>query len=115
MRTGRGEEGQAAVELVALLPLLVVIALAVWQGLVAGQAWWMAGAAAREAARAAALGGDARAAALRVLPGGMRPGLQVKTDDKTGGVLVRVRVPRVVGGSGGLGSVSARARMEPQA
>ncbi|MDX6702038.1 MAG: hypothetical protein QOF26_2264, partial [Baekduia sp.] len=31
MDRARGEEGQAAVELVALLPLLAVIALAAWQ------------------------------------------------------------------------------------
>jgi|SRR5690349_11819936 pilus assembly protein CpaE len=114
MRMARGEEGQASVELVALLPLLVVIALAAWQAVVVGEAWWMVGSAAREAARAAALGGDATAAARHVVPGRLRAGLKVKTDDKTGGVVVRLAVPRVVGGAR-LGSVSGRARMEPQA
>jgi hypothetical protein len=114
MRRARGDEGQASVELVALLPLLVVIALAAWQAVVVGEAWWLAGSAAREAARAAALGGDAQAAARRVVPGGLRAGLKVTTDDKTGGVVVRLAVPRVVDGVR-LGVVSGRARMEPQA
>ncbi|MCW3023755.1 MAG: pilus assembly protein, partial [Conexibacter sp.] len=51
MVRARGEEGQAAVELVALLPVLALVAALAWQSVVAGQAWWMAGAAAREAAR----------------------------------------------------------------
>jgi hypothetical protein len=114
MRIARDEDGQASVELVALLPLLVVIALAAWQALAVGEAWWMAGSAAREAARAAALGGDAAAAARNVVPGRLRDGLKVRADDKTGGVVVRLEVPRVLDGVG-LGAISARARMEPQA
>ena len=47
------ESGQATVELVALLPLLAAVGLALWQAVVAGQAMWLAGAAARSAARAA--------------------------------------------------------------
>jgi hypothetical protein len=114
MRMARGEDGQTSVEMVALLPLLVVIALVAWQAVVVGETWWLAGAAAREAARAEALGDDATAAARRVVPGRLRDGLKVDTDDKTGGVVVRLRVPRVVDGAG-LGAVSSRARMEPQA
>ena len=55
--------GQASVELVALLPLLAAVALLAWQGVVAGQAIWLSGAAARAAARAFALGDDPTAAA----------------------------------------------------
>src|SRR3954452_3027912 len=55
------ERGQATVELVGVLPLVVVLGFAVWQAAVAGQAMWMAGAAARAAARAAAVGAGARA------------------------------------------------------
>src|SRR3982750_1043904 len=50
-----GERGQATVELVGVLPLLAVLGFAVWQAAVVGQAFWMAGAAARAAARAEAL------------------------------------------------------------
>jgi hypothetical protein len=52
----RSTRGQASVELVALLPLLALNALALWQGVVAAQAAWLAGGAARAAARAQALG-----------------------------------------------------------
>lgn len=112
-RPTRGEAGQAAVELVALLPLLAVLAGVLWQAVVAGQAVWLAGSAARAAARATAIGGDGRSAARRALPGHLEPGLRVDADDD-GGVRVRVRIPLIVGGST-LGSASARARLQSQA
>ena len=68
----REQTGQATVEFVALLPLVVVVALVCWQVVVAGQAVWLSGAAARSAARAAAVGGNARAAARGVLPQRLR-------------------------------------------
>jgi hypothetical protein len=106
-RAGRGEDGQATVELVAVLPVLGLVAVLAWQAVVAGQTWWLAGVAAREGARAAALGGDPAAAAERVLPGArlVRAGAD--------GVRVRVAVPRVIAGLR-FGSVTADARMEPQ-
>jgi TadE-like protein len=106
-RAGSGEDGQATVELVAVLPVLGLVALLAWQAVVAGQTWWLASAAAREGARASALGGDAAAAARRVLPGArlVRDG-----DD---GVRVRAAVPAVLAGVR-FGSVTVRARMEPQ-
>jgi hypothetical protein len=113
MWIARGEDGQASVELVAVLPVLVAIALLAWQAVVAGEAWWLAGTAAREAARASALGGDPRAAARAVLPGRMRDGLRVGPDREGDGLRVRVQVPAVIEGIR-FGSVSARARMEPQ-
>jgi hypothetical protein len=112
MPRARGETGQAAVELVALLPLLALVGLLLWQAVVAGQAMWLAGAAAREAARAQAVGGDPAAAAGRVLPGRLRHGLHVQRDGD--GVALRLVVPSVVG-RGDLGTLRARARMEPQA
>src|SRR5512144_1933705 len=102
------ERGQATVELVALLPVLVLVALVLWQAVVAGQAVWLAGAAAREAARARAVGDDPRQAARTVLPRSLERGLAVRRDGD--GVLVRVRLPAVVGGAR-LGSVAARARL----
>jgi hypothetical protein len=113
MARSRGEEGQASVEFVALLPVLALVALLAWQAVVAGQAWWMAGAAVREAARAQALGTDPEAAARRVLPGALRGGVQVRRDGD--GLRLRLVVPVVVGGGTTLGTVTARARMEPQA
>ncbi|MBI5103733.1 MAG: pilus assembly protein [Solirubrobacterales bacterium] len=107
-----GERGQASVELVALLPLLAVLAALLWQAVLAGQALWLAGSAAREAARAQAIDADPRAAARRVLPASLRAGLRVQAGE--GGVTVRLAVPSVVG-RGTLTTVSARARLEPQA
>jgi hypothetical protein len=109
----RSCRGQASVELVALLPLAAVLACALWQGVVAGQAAWLAGTAARSAARAAALGQDAQGAARTALPRHLRGGVLVRTG-RDGAVRVRVAVPLVTGG-GRLGTVSARARFEPQA
>jgi hypothetical protein len=110
----RAEHGQATVELVALLPIVAVLALVLWQGLVAGQAVWFAGSAARAAARASAIGEDERAAARRVLPDRLEAGLAVSRDERGDGVRVAITIPAVVGGSR-LGTVSARARLQEQA
>jgi hypothetical protein len=109
----RDEDGQASVELVALLPLVVLVACALWQAAVAGQAAWLTGTAARDAARARALGLDVTAAARGALPPHLRRGLRVALDGDDG-VRVRVAVPAVVDGSRSLWTVAARARMEPQ-
>lgn len=106
-RAGSGEEGQATVELVAVLPVLGMVALLAWQAVVAGQTWWVAGVAARDGARAVALGGDPVAAARRVVPGAR------VARDGGDGVRVRLVVPRVIAGLS-FGSVTVRARMEPQ-
>jgi hypothetical protein len=37
-----GDRGQASVELVALLPLVAVLAAVMWQSVLAGQADWLA-------------------------------------------------------------------------
>ncbi len=113
MRAAMQERGQAAVELVAVLPFVAVLALLLWQLAVAGQAAWLAGSAARAAARAQAVKGDPVAAARGVLPDRLETGLRVhaRTD---GSVAVSVAVPSVVGHAR-LTSVGARARFEPQA
>jgi hypothetical protein len=107
------ERGQASVELVALLPLMAVLAGLVWQAVVAGQAVWLAGSAARAAARATAVGADASAAARRVLPDRLERGLVVRRVASGGGVRVAIAIPAVVG-SGRLTTVSARARLQDQ-
>jgi hypothetical protein len=95
-----------------MLPIVVVLAAALWQAAVAGQAVWVSGAAARAAARAAAVGGDAKQAARRALPGAFEPGLRVDTDDD-GKARVRIAIPLVVG-DGRLTTVTAQAHFEPQ-
>jgi len=107
-----GESGQATVEFVALLPLLVVLAFGLWQAVVAGHAFALAGSAARSAARAQALGLDATAAARAVLPARLERGLRVR-ERADGGVAVSVRIP-VVLGRARIGTVGAGARFAPQ-
>lgn len=111
-RRTAGELGQASVELVALLPLIAVLAGLLWQGVLVGQAVWLAGSAARAAARASAVGTDERAAARRVLPARLERGLVVHRE-QSGGVRVTIAVPAIVG-SGRLTTVFARARLQDQ-
>jgi hypothetical protein len=94
LRTG-ADSGQASVEFVAVLPALAVCLILGGQAVAAGWALWSAGVAARAGARAERVGGDPEAAARRSLPGSLRGGLVVRSDD---GVRVRVRVPAIVPG-----------------
>jgi pilus assembly protein CpaE len=114
MPGARAQDGQATIEFLGLLPVLALVALLAWQAVVAGEAAWLAAAAARDAARAQALGRDPAAAARHALPARLERGLRV-TRDAGDGVRVRVVVPVVLGAGARLGSVAARARMEPQA
>lgn len=99
MRIGlRDGSGQATVELVALVPVLLVVAAVAWQLVVVGWAVWSAESRARSAARAVALGAS---------PG---LGARVAAD---GAVVVSVPVRTVVGG-GVLLRVRARASFERQ-
>jgi hypothetical protein len=104
--------GQASVELVALLPLLALVAALAWQAVVAGQALWLAGAAARAAARAQAVGGDRGAAVRAVLPPRLEQGMSVR-DRSGGGVEVALRVPSVLS-AGSLTTVRREARFPSQ-
>lgn len=88
-----GEDGTASVELVAVVPFLLLALVAAAQIALAGQALWSAGVAARAGARAAAVGGDATAAARSALPPSMRQGARVDDEE---GVSVRVEVPRLI-------------------
>jgi len=106
-----GSAGQASVETVALLPLIALVGAVLWQGLLVGQAAWLAGAAARGAARAHAVGADPRAAARAALPRRLEPGLDVRAGERD--VRVRIRVPALVGG-GAVVRVSARAHLQEQ-
>ena len=90
-----GGRAQASVELVALLPALAVSVAIAAQTVVVGWALWSAGTAARAGARAEQVGSDAEAAARRTLPGPLRDGAVIRSND---GVRVRVRVPALVPG-----------------
>lgn len=103
------ERGQASVELVAVVPLLVLVVAAAAQLAATGWALWSAGNAARVGARAVHVGSDAEAAALRALPRRLQRGAKVRKKDA---VTVRVRVPGVVPGMPRI-PVSAGARLDP--
>lgn len=90
--------GQAAVELVALLPALVLVALLVWQVALTAHSWMTAQSAARAAARAAEVGAPATPAARAVMPGfDGRPVRVVETTvDGDRYVTVSGRSPQVI-------------------
>jgi len=105
-------DGQAAVELVALLPLAALVVAIAWQLAIAGHAAWAAAGAARAAARAHAVGLDSRAAARAALPRRLERRLRV--DERADGeVRVRVTIPAVLPHVR-LGTTTATARFEPQ-
>jgi hypothetical protein len=106
------QQGQATVELVALLPVLVDLIAALWQAVLAGQAAWAATAAARAAARAHAVGADARHEARTHLPTPLERDLRVTTASG-GEVEVSVRIPALPG-LPSPGRATAAAHFEPQ-
>ena len=112
MSLRRSESGQTTVEFVGVLPLVAIVAFALWQAMVAGQAVWLAGSSARAAARASAVGGDARAAAAELLPRSLRHDLRVDTPSG-GTVRVRIGVPSVIG-TGRLATFTSTAHFAEQ-
>jgi hypothetical protein len=90
-RSGR-ERGQATVEFVAMLPVVLLVGVVAWQLAVAGHTTWLTANAARAAARADTVGRSAGAAARSALPESLEDELEVKRL-KEGGVRVSVRVP----------------------
>jgi hypothetical protein len=91
------QRGQASIELLGVLPAVLLAALAAWQIVLAGHTAWLAGNAARVAARADAVGRDPEAAARSALPAHLRRGLIVSGRD--GRIDIRVRVPIVIEGA----------------
>ena len=88
--SGRAERGQASVELLGLLPLLIAVALA--------------------AAQALAGGGDPRAGAREALPGWSRAHARVSVSG--GEVRVELRPPTLLRALAGNLEVSASATVE---
>lgn len=105
------QRGQAAVELVAAVPVLIAVMLLVAQFAIAGHALWSAGDAARAGARAAHLGDDAQGAAMRALPPWLEGGAEVEA---VAGAAVQVRIaaPALIPGVPDI-PVEASARLEP--
>src|SRR5919107_198660 len=100
MSLSRSESGQATVEVVAMLPLLFVVVLAVCQVLVAGLAREAAHHAAQAGAMAMLQDGDPAKEARAAAPDWSRRRLKVAVSGQT--VRVRVTPPSLVPGLGRL-------------
>jgi hypothetical protein len=109
-RAGSAERGQAVVELLATLPLVLVIALVIAQVMAVGYASVLAGNAAEAGALAVAGGGDPRAAAREALPGWSRARGRVSV--RGGEVMVHLRPPTLLRALSGRLEVSAAAEVE---
>ncbi len=110
MERSASERGQASAELVAIVPLLLVSAVALAQALVACWALLSAGEAARSAARIAHVGGDAEDAAGEALPNLLEP---VEVDVEGSSVRVEVRAPALLPGVPEI-PVAASAALDPE-
>lgn len=97
LRRLRGEAGQASVEFLGALPLLVIAALLVWQLVLFGTVMTSAQNAARTGSRAASLHSDGTKAAYNALRPAFRDHADVSTAPD-GTVKVKVRVPLLVPG-----------------
>jgi hypothetical protein len=111
--TPRSSSGQATVELVALLPLVLLAALA-GAALLAGHgAREQAGQAAHAGAMALLQGGDPREAARRALPDEARSRAVVEVDGRRVTVTVRPDLPLRAAAEAMTAEVSADAGPEP--
>ncbi|MDT0546982.1 MULTISPECIES: P-loop NTPase [Streptomyces] len=100
MRKRGGDRGQVAVEFLGVLPLVLVVLAVIWQFVLLGYTYSLAGNSADKAARAgAAVGGDAGAcqeAALDDLPGAWQGSAEITCGQSADGVwkaTVKVHVP----------------------
>ena len=89
------ESGQATVELVALVPILLVVVLAAAALLAGHGAREQAGVAAQAGAMAMLQGGDPHDSALTALPDGLRGGAEIEIHGRRVTVRVRPRLPIV--------------------
>jgi pilus assembly protein CpaE len=97
-RRRRGEAGQVAAETVALTFLVVTIFLAIWQCVLYGYSYVLAGHAAGEGARKLAVGSPVEPAVYRDLPAAWRDPDDVQVAVGGGTVTVRLQVPTVIPG-----------------
>jgi pilus assembly protein CpaE len=92
----RAEGGQVAVETAAITGVVMLVALGMWQMVLAGYTYVAAGHAAREGAREYAVGRPVEAAAREDLPRGWRDGMRVKQGENW--VEVSLSVPALMPG-----------------
>ena len=110
MSAVRSESGQAAVETVAVVPVVLLSALLAWQLVLAGHTLWLCAGAARAAARADAVGLSPGRAARSALPDSLERGMSVERR-ASGGVRVAIRVPILSRAWSGPVSVAASASL----
>ena len=92
MLSNRGESGQASVETVAVVPLVLLAAAVAWQLVLTGHTLWLCANAARVAARADLVGESPGRAARSAMPRSLEHGLSV-TRLERGRIRVRLRMP----------------------
>jgi hypothetical protein len=90
----KGERGQALVELLAALPIVLTVGAVIFQLLAAGYSAVLAGSAAEAGALAVANGASARVAVQHALPGWSERRVHVEVADGT--VRVSVRPPALL-------------------
>ncbi len=105
------DSGQASVELLAAIPLVVLLGLAVWQSALAGLTAERAARAARVTSRAVAVGEQPRQAIRKVLPQRLARDARIKLSGNK--VTISLAVPSVLP-SVHLGSVTASASFPVQ-
>jgi hypothetical protein len=91
----RAESGQASVETVAMVPLVLLAAAVAWQLVLTGHTLWLAAGAARAAARAELVGESPARAARSALPRSLERDLSVRRVEG-GGVRVELRLPLLI-------------------
>jgi hypothetical protein len=111
-RLGAEADGQASVELVAVLPVATAVALAAAQVLAAGWSAELAGHAAEAGAIALGREEDPRAAARDALPGWSRDRVGVRISGRS--VRVRLPPPTFVPGLAGALTATAHADAGPR-
>jgi hypothetical protein len=104
------ERGQASVELVAVLPVVLLVGAIAWQLALAGHALWLTAEATRAAARADVVGESPGEAARSALPRSLERGLDVKRLEH-GRIRVSTRIPWLLVGKPGPLGVTAEASL----
>jgi pilus assembly protein CpaE len=111
-RPGRGDSGQATIETVGILPIMIFVLLAFWQLGVVGMSLVWSGHAANAAARAVSVGADPDSAARQSVPGGLDLTVSTGGDRVTIGVRVPILAPGL-GSFPGTITTSRTVVMEP--
>ncbi|MFF7158211.1 AAA family ATPase [Streptomyces sp. NPDC008139] len=110
-RSERGDRGQVTLETLGMTPIILITLLLIWQAVLAGYTFTLAGNAADQAARAAAVGSDASAAASSDLPSAWGPGdTSVSRADGTVSATVTLKMPLLIPGIGDFVPISGHAK-----